>query len=730
MNVSAEMQRRIRAEPSDRVDTFLHGIRLVLSHHGAPSKVIASFTTQATKYLLVPDEGTFLKRAKYMILQPAAAFLRNEPPTEPDLPFVASGHWRRWSRQRLNSFSKKNVHLWYSFLQSKRAAAPVSKEIVLSNFRKHRDQMLAPDPIRVLEGGEELLSQTMESLAPVLRRLSREIAEDLRDLFPEPWLAVHKASESASLESGRKTGGQAGFIRNFMTESGSLREREEVDFMNVRDDVTRRGRKTASGNVERTLIRSGELDRLQTALKREVQKTTSIPRYTAKVEAVIEPFKVRTISKGPSLPYFLAKPVQKAIHTRMRRMDCFRLIGRPFDPTDLMDLTRAQRALLGRESLDDQQWLSIDYSAATDGLSAELSSEIMRALLNSLAPLNLNYYNLLLGVLAPHRVVYPKVEGVTLEPVDQQNGQLMGSVLSFPVLCLANLALYLIVRRFYHPGASVAELLAAVLINGDDMLYIGTVHEWELHKELGRRLGLLMSPGKAYIHPVYANINSMSVVYDLTNARSTPRVIPFLNVGLMVGNHKVMARVGGDDEELQSSPYISVMNEVTNGALPGRQGDVLKQYIAMHSAAVRREAKGRNLFMPISLGGFGVDRPLGITTKYTARQLSLADRAIRRFRFLRPDQRPLPYGRAVEEIMDRKVDPIRVADDPELESQKIREATPLFRPEMLNFPWIEYQEFASRDPESDRIAKITRQFGSDLASYLLEVGLDFEEERN
>jgi hypothetical protein len=475
------------------------------------------------------------------------------------------------------------------------------------------------------------------------------------------------------------------------------------------------------------LIRSGELDQLQAALKQEVRKTTSIPRYTAKVEAVIEPFKVRTISKGPSLPYFLAKPVQKAIHTRMRRMDCFRLIGRPFDPTDLMDLTSAQRALLGRESLDDQQWLSIDYSAATDGLSAQLSSEIMKSLLGALAPLNPEFYNLLLGVLAPHRVEYPKVQGTTLEPVDQKNGQLMGSVLSFPVLCLANLALYLMVRRFYYPRAPIKELLAAVLINGDDMLYIGTVHEWELHKELGRRLGLAMSPGKAYIHPVYANINSMSVVYDLTNVRSTPRVIPFLNVGLMVGNHKVMARVGGDDEELMSSPYISVMNEVMDGALPGRQADVFKQYVAMHSAEVRREAKGRNLFMPISLGGLGVDRPLGITTKYTARQLTLADRAIRRYKFLRPDQRPLPYGRAVEEVMDRKIDPIRTKADLEFEPLKIREATPLFRPEMLNFPWIEYQVFPSRDPEADRIVAMTRRFASDLSFFLLEAGLEEEE---
>jgi len=48
--------------------------------------------------------------------------------------------------------------------------------------------------------------------------------------------------------------------------------------------------------------------------------------------------KVRVISKGPAIPYYRAKELQKALHSALRGMPQFRLIGRWLCPTDLMDL--------------------------------------------------------------------------------------------------------------------------------------------------------------------------------------------------------------------------------------------------------------------------------------------------------------------------------------------------------------------------------------------------------
>lgn len=681
----------------DRVRVFVHGVALVLRHHGAPYDVVESVRRQLFDYLEVPHEGTFLKRAKYTILWPLAYFLGNEPPAEPDLPFRFHGKAWRWMRQRFNCKSRRNIHLWYSFLQSKRAGAPVTPDIVLENFQKHRDQMQMPDPLRD-EG--ELFDEVMDNLSAVIDRIVYRSRHELRRVFQRPELAVHKASEHASFEVSRKGGGQAGLLRDLLGIKSALREPESLGRMTVYDELTYKGGRVLGGLATISVVRPGELDDLQDLLRERVYSyEKAIPRLNAQVEAVLEPFKVRTISKGQGLEYYLAKPVQKIFHSCMREMEPFSLIGRPFDPTDLMDVYAAQKRFGEPEK---EFWLSIDYSAATDGLSASLSQEILYSLLNEVSTGafaetgSKSILHLLLGVLAPHRIFYPEVAGVQLEPVDQQNGQLMGSILSFPILCLANLGLYLTVRKRLRPKASLKDLLSAVRINGDDMLYIGTQAEWELHKELGRMVGLEMSPGKAYIHSRYANINSVSVVMDLREANPTPEIIPFLNVGLMVGNHKVLGRVGGDSEEIQTHPYISVINEVVRGAWKGKQPDVFKQYIAMHRHEIRAEARGRNLFLPISLGGFGVTTMRGIDVALTRRQVELAERLVRTNRFLVPLEMPMPPGVMVRELLDVHVDPVHLQPESArktelyLVGKRSRFQGPIWG-KLFDFPWGLYR---------------------------------------
>jgi len=682
----------------DRVQVFVHGVSLVLRHHGAPFDVVQSVRKQLTDYLTVPHEGTFLKRAKYTILWPLAFFLQNEPPSEPDQPFRFHGKAWRWMRQRFNCKSRRNIHLWYSFLQSKRAGAPVTPDIVLENFQKHRDQMQVPDP---LEDEGELFDEVMDNLSAVIDRIVYRTRHELRQVFRSPELAAHKASEHASIESSRKNGGQAGLLRELLGIKSALRESEGLGRMTVYDGLAYKGGQARVGLETYHVVRPGELEDLQDLLSERIcSYERAVPRLMAQVEAVLEPFKVRTISKGQGLEYYIAKPVQKILHGCMRQMEPFSLIGRPFDPTDLLDVYKAQ-SKFGEPS--KEFWLSIDYSAATDGLSASLSHEILYSLLNEVSTGafaetgSKSVLHLLLGVLAPHRIQYPEVAGVQLEPVDQVNGQLMGSILSFPILCLANLGLYLTVRKRLRPKASLKDLLAAVRINGDDMLYIGTEAEWELHKQLGRQVGLEMSPGKAYIHSRYANINSVSVVMDLREANPTPEIIPFLNVGLMVGNHKVLGRVGGDEEETKLSPYISVINEVVRGAWKGKQPDVFKQYIAMHRSEIKNEARGRNLFLPISLGGFGVRTIAGIDVALTQRQVELAERLVRTNRFLVPLEHPMPPGVMVRELLDVTVDPVRLQPELERDSQlyllgkKSEFSGPVWG-KLFDFPWGLYRK--------------------------------------
>ncbi len=643
----------------DRVEAFLHGVSLVLRHHAAPFEVVESFLKQGRDFLTVSDEGIFLKRAKYMILWPMSKYLRNEEPPSADQTFHYHGRFWRWAKPRLLSYSRKNTHLWYSFLQSKRAALPVSSNIVFENFEKHRRQMEMPDPLREgCEGSDELLEEVMRNLDPTLRKLQKILKQELMGFFQNPEWEIHKASESASLESSRKTGGQAGHL-GYLMGVGGLREKEQFFGASELGRPVRGPLGLQFHSVEEHQAHFGELEDLKEVLRAEISRFTTVKVLVAKVEAVLEPFKVRTISKGESVPYYLAKRFQLVLHGAMRKMNCFRLIGRPLDPPDLLDLVKASNQYLDTTA---SAWLSIDYSAATDGLSARLSSEIMKYLLGNFYLENPFLYNMMLSVLAPHEVQYPKVAGKQLPPVMQQNGQLMGSVLSFPVLCLANLGLYLTVRKRTHEWAPPKAVLDSVLINGDDMLYIGSKEEWDLHTILGKRIGLEMSAGKAYFHPRYANVNSTSVDLDLTKEGATPWEVKFLNVGLLNGQHKVLGKVGSEDEQSEH-PFSSVIDEVVRGSLPGKQADIFKIYCSMHGPELSKECEGRNLFIPKILGGLGCSPITGIETTVTTSQALIAKSRILELH-LSPLVRPFEQGHLIGQKLEKKFDPIQKAVEP------------------------------------------------------------------
>jgi hypothetical protein len=393
----------------------------------------------------------------------------------------------------------------------------------------------------------------------------------------------------------------------------------------------------------------------------------------AKIATILEPLKVRTVSKGEELPYFFGKELQKVLHTALRREKCFELIGKPFEASQLIELRHASRKFI-KDPDQELRWQSVDYSAATDRLSARISRLILARLLTRALKHESEDYEdyaeqvrLLTRVLAPHWIEYPKVVVDSKEPqrlprsrhcrtikmtfqldsVLQQNGQLMGSILSFPILCLANLAVYLNVRRRTYPDVPLRRLINAVRINGDDMLYIGRDTDFELHKQCGDEVGLEMSPGKAYFHHSYANVNSASVEYDLTRPNSVPRFVGFLNVGLMLGKHKVMKKESVNqsewDDPLTGAPTCSSLVTVLAGARPVTRCRVAAKFISLNRKVIAQECRGRNLFLPASAGGMGIDPPPGFKFKITDQQKALARLIGESSLWSVPNERPLRH---------------------------------------------------------------------------------------
>lgn len=578
---------------------------------------------------------------------------------------------------RLLVFSRKNTHLWYSWFQAKRSTLPLSASIIEATYDDHFATLTKED-----SGDDGTIDAIFadKTFMSVLERV-RKIFN--RNYASSPAFDRMSASTSACFEQSRGKGGQ----------NGELCRVSGVPDFNIGELVAMVWTPAGYCSGERRLNTVFEVrrpfgsDRWKTLREHLLARDPDTP-ISCTIQAVLEPNKVRVISKGEALPYYSCRPIQKALHSAMREMPPFRLIGRPFCPTDMIDLAANARA--------DWEWFSVDYSAATDGLSWKYSGRIFRYLMQDLPP---QEYATAMSVLGPHRLHYPVRGGKPVFRGLQRNGQLMGSILSFPILCLANLGVYLLTTQPSHRGWSHEERLNHVLINGDDMVYAAHPALWPVHVDNGEKVGLKMSVGKAYRHPVYANVNSTSVHYDLRKMpvglprrdlrwEPTPYQINYLNAGLFFGQHKVQERVELQEEADQDVPngndprvmelarahmgqdpskgLVVNLPCVLSGSLPGAQTQLLKKFLNVHHDDIRRECfaaikKGgrfvshtRNLFLPLCVGGMGVQAPLGWTFKVTHADRHVA-RVFANAPYARTSQYPLPLGYPLSDV-DQQID--------------------------------------------------------------------------
>jgi len=617
----------------ERTNALVRGLDLVLAHHGAPKAIRTALSEQLHSYLdTSSDETVWLKCAKHTLAYPLSKYLRNEPPTPPAAVFQPTGHLRSWLRQRLTVFSRKNTHLWYSWLQAKRCALPASESIVKKTYEDHYTALSSPDP-----GDDEVIAEIFADktfqrlLADVRKEMTENLAAGKDFLSRSP-------STSACFEQTRGAGGQ---LEELILKAGMTNHSFYGSSLLRMVYLPRVPGRTTAFNVVKEIRYVPTYQWVQ--LRDQVRGECHGRPINCTIQAVLEPMKVRVISKGEALPYYTMAPLQKALHSAMRRRDCFRLIGRPFSPCDVLDCAEKAQS--------DYEWFSVDYSAATDGLSWKYSGAIFRYLIGNLPK---DQYDLAMRVLGPHNLYYPERDGKTMSKVFKgvmKNGQLMGSILSFPILCLANLGVYLKVAQPFQRDWTDEEKLRHVLINGDDMLYAAPRFLWEEHARVSGKVGLKMSVGKAYHHKSYANVNSTSVQMDLSTRyalgkSNTPYQIPYLNAGLFYGEHKVQG--GSEEKEGETNLYCNVADEsdlrqsfarahmradpsrglVCNlnillaGSLPGKQGDLLTRFFEYHdpslikrecTIAVRRRGAlslvTRNIFLPCSVGGMGVIAP-------------------------------------------------------------------------------------------------------------------------
>lgn len=622
--------------------------------------------------LQAPDAVSMVKWQKYLTCWPLAAYLRQEDmPEVPDgiqdalggssLHFPLRGKARKHFRNLLASRPgevRPSRVMWAVLQGVKRGTVEVPEDFIEMTMAKHQSALTQALPELGAEDAERFRKKfrsiwrshrevcgadgSMWNAYGVRRRM-RHFA----DLPPD-------AGFNACHESTRKDGGRCGYVRKriieHLAEAGLLEQDALIRMTEVSPGVVVEER--ADVHFLPTITR-----KLATQLGLKDLRALG-GRCEATVAGILEPLKCRLITKGPGLVYWSASSLQRALWERLQDHRCFRLTGRPMDKSDLVDLDRCTRQL----NVDFPDWVSGDYSAATDGLSQQINRLCLEEAIAG-AGLDEDEATIARAVLGNHRISYPTEFADTLPKggrIEQSNGQLMGSVLSFPVLCAINVAGYWLALEEYL-GRSIGLHELPVLVNGDDICFKANAEFYEVWKRWTRLAGFTLSPGKNYISRNFVTINSEGYVTQPVShvGRSGLDVVDqltkvdFLNTGLLYAGQafrelevdwrnsdRASSRVGLRPEN-REMPFTAKVNRVVSESCDPqrtllRVHEFYRQEIAFHTH--RGEI---NMHAAPELGGLGIVLPDGSTTRFTPWQQKTAG-------YLRHKWKSLDFGSKVE----------------------------------------------------------------------------------
>jgi hypothetical protein len=214
-----------------------------------------------------------------------------------------------------------------------------------------------------------------------------------------------------------------------------------------------------------------------------------------------EPLKVRVITAGEANTKVL-QPLQKVMWASLGQFPQFSLthgvknlelydIEERDDPEIFHRMEAEINRIFTNES--ENTWLSGDYTAATDNLPMWVTEALMEGILDHIDHQPTKDWAR--WEIGPHQIEYPKSN---VPSGTQNSGQLMGSLLSFPLLCLANAFIV------EYSGIKPNEYL----VNGDDIVAHTNptaIANWKINAP---RIGLSLSLGKNFVSNDFCTVNS------------------------------------------------------------------------------------------------------------------------------------------------------------------------------------------------------------------------------
>jgi len=279
--------------------------------------------------------------------------------------------------------------------------------------------------------------------------------------------------------------------------------------------------------------------------------TGSVETY---VKFILEPLKVRTITKSPFRENALYTCLQKQMWKCLRRNPIFRLIGESVEVSHIEEIqerafklektwNRSGKTRVSRPQTDFEFtaedlfsfWVSGDYSAATDGLHMDATKKCIDAMTQNETIREIMKKSLCGATVSYHNSFGMELDDEVLPTsFDMSQGQLMGCILSFPILCILNISAYRESMERYL-GRRISLKRLPVIANGDDILFPSCTAHYHVWEKCIREVGFTKSPGKNYTSPSFCMINS---TYFEFHHQHGIRKIPFPNMGMVFGQKK------------------------------------------------------------------------------------------------------------------------------------------------------------------------------------------------
>jgi hypothetical protein len=296
--------------------------------------------------------------------------------------------------------------------------------------------------------------------------------------------------------------------------------------------------------------------------------------------------KVRIITKQNSHVTYICYPMQRVMHRELRRHAVFSLIGEDF---------RVSSLDLAGFVIDDEV-LSGDYDGATNRLVLDATRRTLEGFLQRSQFSDFEKAtaldSLLSGILTfpsckdSHGDPLPEVP-----PVILRRGQMMGNVLSFPLLCVINLICYWMSYERHYGFCRWEDLPCR--INGDDLLARTCPEHYEEWLRSIARVGFKPSAGKNLVSRHIAIVNSQPIVVE----KGKLEILPYVNLPVLLGRKSSKQ---GEIRDLAQA-HNTLLHTCRTPAV------TMPHFFTFNHAAIYKDFPDTNLFNAPLLGGAGFE---------------------------------------------------------------------------------------------------------------------------